>query len=106
MGHLLCVPQQTARVTIFLENICISDFSNENKLRYLYDTIRASSLCVPRKHRMFLLAVSPTPHISTGTDSGIVMRNFIFGEGLCPVQPGQRAPDQVFASHCHHLDIF
>ena len=45
-----------------------------------------------------LLAVSPTTHISTGTNPGIAMRNFIFSEGLGAVHPGQRASEQVSTS--------
>ena len=45
-----------------------------------------------------LLAVSPATDVSTGTNPGIAMRNFIFSEGLGAVHPGQRASEQVSTS--------
>ena len=45
-----------------------------------------------------LLAVSPATHVSTGTNPGIAMRNFIFSKGLGAVHPGQRTPEQISSS--------
>ena len=39
------------------------------------------------------LAVVSTQELFTGTSPGIVMRNFILGEGLAAVEPSMRTPE-------------
>ena len=39
------------------------------------------------------LAVVSTQELLTGTSPGIVMRNFILGEGLGAVEPSMRTPE-------------